>query len=445
MEIKNKRKNRIYIVKLFILFVFAFIFYSPKFILADDSTSTTLTAEDQKKIDETNEELEKLNEKAATYEKLLLLKQKQKNLLGTQIDSLNSGISDIENKIKENSISLEELNKRNDELQTEILKNEVLIQNQRKILADIVRSYQENNENTLTKIIFNIESFSSIVKRDDYLSQTSDKILEITNNLKSLQVEIKKSQSELLKNRDALVEIKIKLSEENTNLRSAKIQKNTLLIQTQGDEATYQAKLDKIEKQKKQLLGDIDELYNANFAEISAFASKLSKPTSGLAETSWYYSQKDPRWGNETIGNSRSKMKDLGCAVSSVAMVFTYHGEHINPKQLSDRPIFSWDLINWPKTWDSLTLSSSTGHGGVSWSTIDKEIKNENPVIVFINAKNGAGHYVVIHHKANNGKYVVHDPYWGANIYLDSSMELLSKLYKVSVSKSAINQMIIYK
>ena len=66
------------------------------------------------------------------------------------------------------------------------------------------------------------------------------------------------------------------------------------------------------EKQKKELLGDIDELYNVNFAEMNSFALGLERPTSGLAKTSWYYSQKDPRWGNETIGNSKSKMKDLG-------------------------------------------------------------------------------------------------------------------------------------
>jgi hypothetical protein len=76
---------------------------------------------------------------------------------------------------------------------------------------------------------------------------------------------------------------------------------------------------------------------------------------------------------------------------------------------------------------------------------VDKELSAGNPVIVFINARNGAGHYVVVHHKTDKGKYVVHDPYWGANIYLDSSIELLSKLYKVSISKRSINQMIIYK
>ncbi|MDX9914015.1 MAG: C39 family peptidase [Candidatus Moranbacteria bacterium] len=437
-------KNKIYILGLIALSFFGVAF---SFVLPIQATEDTtgLTEEEKEEIEDKNDEIEKLNEKAATYEKMLLLKQKQKNLLGAQINDLNANIDGIKKNIQENSDKLAELNKKNDELQSEISKSDLLIQGQRKILANIIRDYQENNDDAYTKIIFNIENFSIASRNNDYLDQTSDKIIEITDSLKTLQAKIKASQGEVLKNKDLLVEIKSKLEEENTHLMSTKTQKNNLLVQTEGDEATYQAKLDKIEKQKQELLGDIDELYNANFAEISAFASGLERPTSGLGSTNWYYSQKDPRWGNENIGNSKSKMKDLGCAVTSVAMVFTCQGEHVNPKQLSDKPIFSWDLINWPTSWDSLTLSSSTAHAGVNWGTIDKEIKANNPVIVFINARNGAGHYVVIHHKADNGKYVVHDPYWGANIYLDSSIELLSKLYKVSITKRAVNQMIIYK
>lgn len=441
---ENKMKNKIYIVGLIVISFFGVAF---SFILPIQATEDTtgLTEEEKEEIEDKNDEIEKLNEKAAAYEKMLLLKQKQKSLLGAQINDLNANIEDIKKNIQENSDKLAQLNKKNDELQSEISKSDSMIQGQRKILANIIRDYQENNDDIYTKIIFNIENFSIASNRNDYLDQTSNKIMEITDNLKTLQAKIKASQSEVLKNKDLLVEIKSKLEEENTHLMSTKTQKNNLLVQTEGDEATYQAKLEKIEKQKQELLGDIDELYNANYAEISAFASGLERPTSGLGSTNWYYSQKDPRWGNENIGNSKSKMKDLGCAVTSVAMVFTCQGEHINPKQLSDKPIFSWDLINWPTSWDSLILSSSTAHAGVSWSTIDKEIKANNPVIVFINARNGAGHYVVIHHKADNGKYVVHDPYWGANIYLDSSIELLSKLYKVSITKKAVNQMIIYK
>ena len=442
---KNKRKNKIYISGLVVFFVLGSLFSLLNLVNAQTTDTDVLSEEEQEKLEKKNKELEKLNEKAATYEKLLLLKQKQKNLLGNQINNLNSEIGSIKEQIKENSDKIDSINKKNNELQDEISQNEFLIQAQRKILANIMRDYQENNDDAFTKMIFNIENFSSLTKKGDYLDQTSSKIITLTENLKALQNKTKESQTELLKNREDLVKIKTILEEENTKLLSTKTQKNNLLIQTQGDEDNYQAKLEKIEKQKQELLGDIDELYNANFAEISEFASGLEKPTSGRAETSWYYSQKDPRWGNETIGNSKSKMKDLGCAVTSVAMVFTQHGERINPKQLSDKPIYSWDLINWPRSWEGLTLSSSTAHAGVSWSTIDKEIKADNPVIVFINAKSGAGHYVVVHHKADNGKYVVHDPYWGSNIYLDSTIELLSKLYKVSISSRAINQMIIYK
>lgn len=446
-QIRNKNYNiEIFFITSFFI-VFAFFNNALATNVSDVSNISCeyLEGEEKEKCEDAKEKEEKLNEKAETYEKILLLKQKQKTLLGNQISNLNSEISDIKSKIKETSDKIEDLNKKNDELQEELIKNDFLIKNQRDFLANIIRAYHENNNNVITKIVFNIENFSTASKEGDYLDQVSDKIMEVTDNLKHLQEKVRKSQNEISKNKEELAKTSIVLAEESNHLASTKNQKNTLLVQTAGDEANYQAKLEKIEKQKQELLGDIDELYNVNFAEMSSFALGLERPTSGLAKTSWYYSQKDPRWGNETIGNSKSKMKDLGCAVTSVAMVFTCQGVSINPKQLSDKPIFSWDLINWPRGWEKLSLASSTAHSGVNWKTIDKEIENENPVIIFINAKRGAGHYVVVHNKAKNGKYVVHDPYWGANIYLDSTIELLSKLYKVSISKSAINQMIIYK
>lgn len=431
---------------LFFILILSGLFWSClKSGLAEEQTSLDMSEEEQEKIEKKNEEIQKLEEKAQTYEKMLLLKQKQKTLLGGQIENLNNEINVLKSEIKNNAEKIDSLNAEIDELRINLVKNEILIEAQKEILADMIRNYQEDNDDAISKIVFGIETFSSIATKNDHISQTGDRIVEITVDLKNLQKKITQEQAEIIKKRDEVVRARQDLEEKNTRLASTRSQKNTLLIQTEGDEAKYQEKLEKIEKQKQELLGDIDELYNANFAEISAFASGLERPTSGLAETSWYYSQKDPRWGDETIGNSKSKMKDFGCAVSSVAMVFTFKGERINPKQLSDRPIFSWDLINWPTSWNDLRLASSTAHSGVNWSTVDKELSAGNPVIVFINARSGAGHYVVVHHKADNGKYVVHDPYWGANIYLDSSIELLSKLYKVSISKRSINQMIIYK
>jgi len=87
-------------------------------------------------------------------------------------------------------------------------------------------------------------------------------------------------------------------------------------------------------------------------------------------------------------------------------------------------------------------LASTTSHGNIDWDTVDKEIKNNNPVIVFVKStKKGAGHYVVIHSKDKNGEYVVHDPYWGSNIFLNSTRAYVSALYG---GGTTIDQMIVY-
>ena len=408
--------------------------------------SFAITEEEQVQIDDKQDEIKELEEKAATYEKIIQLKQKEQGVLSQKINSLNFEITETKENIESNIKNIDELNKQIKSSEEDIVENEKLIYLQKDLLSKVLRSYYESDTGIYSKILLGINTFSGFSIGRDYLNQTGDKITEITVNLKALGKELEIKKSNLNKNKEQLIDERDELETENTRLNANKIEKSTILIQTQGDERKYQDKLAKIEKQKQELLGDIDNLYNANLAEMSAFALSLEKPTSGLASSSWYYSQKDSRWGNKTIGNSNSKMKDYGCAISSVAMVFTYHGEKINPGELCKQPIFYWDLISWPSKWDSLKLSSSIAHSGVSWSTIDKEIDKDNPVIVFINARGGAGHYVVIHGQDKKGEYVVHDPYWGSNIYLDSTIELLSKLYQVSLSeKRSIDQMILYK
>ncbi len=456
MTKKQFTKSKIILSTTIGLFIFALIIFS--FILkisyaqestTTSSTSITISKEEQKKLGQKQKELKKLEEKSATYEKIVKLKQKQKSLLGVQINGLNSEINTVKGDIDENKNKMEELGRMIDELENKISQKEKMIDLQRKILADVVRSYYEDRNNISTDILLGIDTFSNITSAKDYYSQVGKRITEITADLKAMQINLKDEQNDLKQTKNELIDVRAKLEEEKTRLSATKLQKNSLLMQTQGDEAKYKRRLAKIEKQKQEILGDMDALFNANYAELEAMVEKA--PSKYWASMRWYYSQKDSRWGNKNIGNSKSKMKDYGCAISAVSMVFTYHGKNITPEKLRKKPIFYWDIISWPKNSSSiglggnLQLSSSISHGNINWKTVDKELKANNPVIVFINAKSGAGHYVVIHHKTKNGKYVVHDPYFGSNIYLDSTFKLLSKIYKRSVSKKSVDQMIIYK
>lgn len=230
--------------------------------------------------------------------------------------------------------------------------------------------------------------------------------------------------------------------EKKRSLDNEQTSKEDLLGQTQGEEQKYQDLLTRVEEQKQGLLGDIDELSSEKSSELAAVEATLEKPKSGLASTKWYFSQRDSRWGDQHIGFSNTLMKSYGCAVTAVSMVFRYHGVDIDPGTLAQQPIFYHDLIVWPKSWKGVELVSSNGHGNIDWDVIDKEIKNKNPVIVFVKStKRGAGHYVVVHGKDKNGDYVVHDPYWGSNIFLSSTKAYVGALYG---SGTVVDQMIIY-
>jgi hypothetical protein len=186
-------------------------------------------------------------------------------------------------------------------------------------------------------------------------------------------------------------------------------------------------------------------------AEIAKIAAESNRPATA-ASTIWYYSQNDSRWKSDSIGVSNSTINDYGCALTSVAMVFRYHGIDITPKVLARQPIFVRDLISWPTQWRFLNLDYNSFHksGGLEqsdWDRIDQEIAAGNPVIVFINALGrSGGHYVVIHSKDARG-YVVHDPVmWngesGANIYLATTRKYIEAVYRTN---TIIDQVIIYK
>jgi hypothetical protein len=101
-------------------------------------------------------------------------------------------------------------------------------------------------------------------------------------------------------------------------------------------------------------------------------------------------------------------------------------------------------LIYWPTRWGTIRCNNCPPPhtSSFDWFKLDKELGAGFPVIVFVRA-NGrqGGHYVVVHHKTADGRYVVHDPLFGANIYLESTQVYISNLYETTTS---LDQMIIY-
>ena len=449
MKIKNKKQfknSKLKISPILLLVVFALSFQLEKIKKSNAETSQSITEiSNGAQQDENQEKLEELERRARVYREIIDIKRKQQNTLSSQLSSVDTQIQQVEAEIELNKRKIAELDEKIKNLQQQIDDKAKTLELQKILLTDLMQAYYENTQQSTLQVVFTSENFASFMSHKNQLAQASDRIKELSESVKSLREKLIADRTELEKSRLDVVNTHYDLKDKNQVLEETQDQKKTLLAQTKGEEARYQDLLARVEQQKLELL-DIDELYATSGLSLDDFP----KPDSSLyASMDWFYSQRDPKWGNTTIGNSSSTLKSWGCAVASVAMVETKHGDRITPQTLAKKPIFSFDLISWSMDkWDDakITLNSSygTSHGNISWSVIDSEIKKGNPVIVYIKKTNGkGGHYVVVHNKdPKTKKYVVHDPYFGANIFLDTSRALVGGMGVAS--GTVVDQMIVY-
>jgi peptidoglycan hydrolase CwlO-like protein len=420
----------------FIIFsagVFALLFFSTRNIFADETDCDNLTGDAQ-------DECENLEKKAKVYQELIDIKNKQQDTLSDQLDKINGEQEINKIKISQTQQQINELDKQIDGLEKDILAKEENLKTQKKFLVGLMQSYYEYDQQGLLDIVLIDKNFSETVVQADYLEQSGVKLSEVLASIEQARNDLLNDRNELNQKREDINKKKETLADRNDDLSYSENQKQSLLTKTQGEEQKYQSLLAHVEEQKRELFNFSEA---SNLGEISASVGSYPKPKDNLASTSWYFSQKDSRWGNKRIGNSSSLMKDYGCAVTSVSMVFRKKGAGIDPGKMAGQKIFYYDLIKWPATWSpGISLASSISHGNIKWSTIDSEIKKGNPVIVYIGKTNGGGgHYVVVTGK-DNKDYIVHDPYFGPNLYLGTSKSLVGKIGKDSGVK--VDQMIVY-
>ena len=393
---------------------------------------------DQCKVDE--QTCEQLSSKQAAVQKLIKVNSQTQNLLSNQLDYINQQQADTQDGLKTVQTNLTSLDSQIESLKADIADKESQLVYQRKILENLMQSYYDyDQQGILGLVLWNKNSL--MFGQGDYIEQSGLKVSDVLSEIKSAQAELisnnQKLQDDYQKNSD----LNDQLTQKKSDLQSSENQKQWLLQKTQGEEQQYEQMLAKIEEEKAQLF---DFSSASNIGDVLNSVKSYPQPDKKYwASTSWYFSQTDSRWGSQRIGNSHSLMKDYGCAVTSVAMVFKNLGASIDPGRMAKAKVFYGDLINWPDSWDpGIELASSVSHGNVSWSKIDSEISDDHPVIVHIQkTSGGGGHYVVITGKDSHD-YIVHDPYFGANIYLGTSRSLIGKLGTNSGTR--IDQMIIY-
>ena len=125
--------------------------------------------------------------------------------------------------------------------------------------------------------------------------------------------------------------------------------------------------------------------------------------------------QGDDHWANDHLGTSPHTMAQVGCAVSSAAMVMKFYGLDTDPGRLNNFLLATngYDENN-DLRWEGPTALAPDRVKHVyedlpSYHLIDSNLSRGNPVIVRLNLPSGWTHFVVIMGK-QGFNYLIRDP-----------------------------------
>ena len=271
---KNKISYKIKILSGSILFCMAFCVFN-YYVKAEDSISS-ISNSDSEISDETQQKLDELKRKAEVYRQIIEIKQKQGESLSNQLSIADSNIQEVQARIDLGLQQVEDLNSQIIRIENQIKEKNALIESQKKLLANILQSYYEINQAGLITAYLSNSNIASFMVTKDQMAQTGDRIRELVDSITKIKNDLSAQSAELDEKKGKIVDTNQKLKDQIANLGNVKEQKETLLSQTQGEEARYRKLLENIEAQKQELL-DIDQFFAASGLSADSYPKPDSK------------------------------------------------------------------------------------------------------------------------------------------------------------------------
>lgn len=342
------------------------------------------------------------------YESKLGSLREQKNTLGSQVQFFDTQIylttlrvQDTEQKIKKTEDEIQNLGGKIAGL------NNSLDHVSKLLIKKIAEDYKRR-EVPIISLFVGSDDASTMVNRMKYAKSAQESDQKLAFQVQQAKQNFE-DQRELREQKKADLDKLIStLDAQKESLNTQKSQKQKLLADTQNDEATYQKLL---QQAQTQLSGFKSFVSSAGGGAIGAGAF-------GSGSDGSYMSQRDSRWAGMRMGNSSDSVLDVGCIITSIAMVQKKNGSDYTPASIASSP--SYFFSNTAYMLHPGNFSWPAGkYVNVSSGAIDEQLSNGKYVIVGIYAGQFGTHYVVLI-KKDGDDYIMHDPYYGPDLKFSS-------------------------
>ncbi|MDP2647993.1 MAG: peptidoglycan DD-metalloendopeptidase family protein [Candidatus Yanofskybacteria bacterium] len=215
---------------------------------------------EEEKIDDLRRQIEELERQASQYRSSIASERAKANSLKRDIAILQGEIKQIETQIAITS-------KKIDKTKVEIVTTEEQIfdildsiQEKRETLTRLLLFInQQDKENLIATLIKN-RDLSDFFRQTQYVSNVSNQILTLTDGLRVERDALENNKEQLIVREEDLLELNDEHDQRRRSLSGATQNKNTLLKQTNGQEAQYQKMLADIEKKKAAFFQELKNL-----------------------------------------------------------------------------------------------------------------------------------------------------------------------------------------
>ena len=341
----------------------------------------------------------KINEYSAKIEELT----KAKNTLSNQIKLISSQIDLTLLKISQTETSIKALETDIAALTVKIDNLDVYLNQLSSIYINQVAQNYKLQKKTPSLDIFLAGNFNGFLEQLKYLSLAQKSNHDMLINMETVRTNYDIQKEEKKQKQQKLEDLKTTLASQKISLNKQKIAKNNLLEVTKNDEKRYQQLLTEAQNQLRQL---------RNFSDTAGGSSCLSS-SPGSGSDGLFFSQRDPSWCKQFIGNSSDTIGEVGCYISSISMVLKKLGSSVNPSAYASDPTNFILNTAYAKTPDPPS-GYKYSQVGYSSETVDNELKNGRYVIAQIKMSGSvSGMHFIVLISGSNGNYKMHDPWYG--------------------------------
>lgn len=348
-----------------------------------------------------------LNQQITEYTNKLIELGNAKNTLANQISIIDSQVQLTLLKINQTQSSIKTLTADIGNLTTQIGKLDVSLNELSAVyIQQVNQNYRLSKKTSPLSIFLSSGSFNSFLEQYKYISLIQKNSQDTLVSLETVRTTADQQKTEKVQKQTELETLKKKLSDQQASLAKQNSAKKNLLEITKNDEKRYQQLLTEAQNQLRQL---------KSFSSTAGGSSCLSS-SPGNGNDGMFYSQRDPVWCKQFIGNSQDTIGEVGCYISSISMVFKKLGTNITPSTYAADP--SNFTLN---TAYAKTPNPPSGYNfqqvNYSSATVDNELKNGRYVIAQIKMSGSiSGMHFIVLISGSNGNYKMHDPWFGSDL-----------------------------